>query len=271
MVDIPVELFFGFIGMSVVLLIIGLIREPKIPATVVFAGMFMLTITMVTDNIIMGFATDGGTETIQHYDQEGFTGVSDIFGNGGIGGNDIRGEYVFSTSSLLYGDTIDCIELTLRKSGSPTGLAQIGVYDHASATNNPVILVFGDIDVSTLNTGFSQWYTFCLPLGTTYTIGDQDVLGIRYDGGDATNFIRTNVVTVDAFDGTNTRYTSKSDATNTWTDTTTSDLTAIFSLRGQEMEIIDHNFEFTELPKTIFAFFSVILMLLGVLLTKMGM
>lgn len=256
--------------------IIGYLFRFQIPISVFFllAGVFMLSILMVTDGIILdNFAfLDGGTDDTIVYPQDAFTGVSDVCGGGGAGCNDIRGEYVFSTSSMLYGDTIDCIDLALRKTGTPTGLATIGVYDRASATDNPILQSFGTIDVVTLNTGFSSWYTFCLPIGTTYTIGDQDLLGLRYDLGNATDAVRLNIVTADNFDSTNTRYSSKSDATNVWTDTTTSDLTARFYLRGVVSEVVqDSNtmdFTFTGENyqlKVIMIFISIMFMVGGAL------
>ena len=50
--DIPVELFLGFIGISLVM--VGISLAKQIPAIMVFGGMFMLIWVVVTDNIIMG-------------------------------------------------------------------------------------------------------------------------------------------------------------------------------------------------------------------------
>lgn len=54
MVNIPVELFLGFIGISVGMAIFGFIRNPQIPAMMVFAGMFILSIAVITTGVIMG-------------------------------------------------------------------------------------------------------------------------------------------------------------------------------------------------------------------------
>jgi hypothetical protein len=56
--DIPVELFLGFIGTTLIMVIIGIARQPQIPALIVFAGMFLLTWTLIADNIIMGKIPD---------------------------------------------------------------------------------------------------------------------------------------------------------------------------------------------------------------------
>lgn len=52
--NIPFEVFFGVIGACAFLFILGLIRQPPIPASVVASGMFLLTIAVIPDNLIMG-------------------------------------------------------------------------------------------------------------------------------------------------------------------------------------------------------------------------
>ena len=52
--DIPIELFLGFIVVSIALAIFGFMRQPQIPATIVMGGMFILTLAVTTDTIIMG-------------------------------------------------------------------------------------------------------------------------------------------------------------------------------------------------------------------------
>jgi hypothetical protein len=52
--DIPIELFLGFIGVSIALAIFGFLRNPQIPATIVMGGMFILFLSVATDNVIMG-------------------------------------------------------------------------------------------------------------------------------------------------------------------------------------------------------------------------
>ena len=52
--DIPIELFLGFIGVSITLAIFGFLRNPQIPATIVMGGMFILFLSVATDNVIMG-------------------------------------------------------------------------------------------------------------------------------------------------------------------------------------------------------------------------
>ncbi|MEO9295455.1 MAG: hypothetical protein ABI347_07640, partial [Nitrososphaera sp.] len=108
-------------------------------------------------------------------------------------------EFVTSTSQLV-GKSIDQITLKLRKTGSPTGIAEIAVY-------NPDLTVkksFGTKDVSTL-TGTYTEYTFSLTGGQLYTIQSEDRIGIKYTGGDSANFVAVMLDrdSTDPFDGTN--------------------------------------------------------------------
>ena len=74
MVMIPIELFLGFIGITLVLVGIGLARQ--IPAMMVFAGMFLLMWTMIITEIDMGSipvqAVDSGATTTYNYEPDIF-------------------------------------------------------------------------------------------------------------------------------------------------------------------------------------------------------
>ncbi len=123
-------------------------------------------------------------------------------------GKRIQAEFVSPTSQLI-GDNIDTITLNLMKEGLPTGTAKIGVFNE----NLTVKKLFGTIDVATLTT-ISKDYTFSLPSGETYQILANDRIGIKYAGGDASNFV---AITIDSnaqdpFDGISsyhTHYTNK--------------------------------------------------------------
>lgn len=52
--NIPFEVFFGFIGVSAFLFVLGLVKQPTIPASVVASGMFILLIASMADGLIMG-------------------------------------------------------------------------------------------------------------------------------------------------------------------------------------------------------------------------
>jgi hypothetical protein len=260
---LPIELFLGGIAVAIAMAIFGFIRQPQIPAMLVFGGMFVLIIAVATESIIMDSFADNTEDNIV-YNVQSVSGLLDI--SAGAAANDLRGEYISSTSSRLFGDEIDCIQVPLRKLGLPTGNLEVGIYDHQLAVDNPLKQSFGTMDASTLPSTVAQFYDFCLAVGDTYTIANQDVIGIRYSAGDAANAVRTYTSLTDQFDGTVTFAVRKADATNVWTSTTAEDLTGKFYLRGEGVNITDDTYEFTELPKTIFALMGSMFMLTGALM-----
>lgn len=275
MTDIPFLVITLIYGLAFGLMAFAYIYRTSFPMSFIWfmVGSLSLIIFVTTDNITLEFFANGQEDNTVSYPQDQFTGLIDI--SAGATASDIRGEYVFSTSSQLYGDTIDCIEIPLRKLGSPTGTATIGVYDHAQAVNNPIIKEFGTIDVTTLNGVVSIWYTFCLADGDTYTIGNQDVLGVRYDGGDTSNAVRIDITSADVFDSSVSELSSKADATNVWSNIATNDLTAIFYLRGEDATIEPVNYELRN-PITfeptfvglIFIMLSLSFVMVGILIEK---
>lgn len=52
--EIPFELFLGFVGIAVGLAIFGFIRQPQIPAMLAFGGIFIFMIAVLTTGVIMG-------------------------------------------------------------------------------------------------------------------------------------------------------------------------------------------------------------------------
>jgi len=130
--------------------------------------------------------------------------MSDTTASSGFGtyiGRPINAENVTPTSQLV-GDNIDSITLQLKKTGSPTGVTAIGVFN----TNLSVKKLFGLKDASTLSTSFAN-YTFIS--GEKYQIQSGDRIGINFTGGDSTNNITVmrDTVVADPFDGVNSYHT----------------------------------------------------------------
>ncbi|NWG38178.1 chitobiase/beta-hexosaminidase C-terminal domain-containing protein, partial [Nitrososphaera sp.] len=102
-------------------------------------------------------------------------------------------------SSQLVGDRIDRMTLSLKRVGSPTGMAEVGIF-------NPDLSVkklFGTVDAASLATSYVD-LTFALP-SELYDIEAGDRIGIKYAGGDSSNLIAvmTDQDPADPFDGTN--------------------------------------------------------------------
>jgi hypothetical protein len=126
----------------------------------------------------------------------------------------VYAEFVSTTSSLV-GKNIYTIILELKKTGSPTGIATIGVFN----TNLSVKKLFTSVDVSTLGTSYSA-HSFSLPSGQIYTIQSGDRIGIKYTGGDGSNYVAGAADRNNGFDGTNSYFTFFETSWNslTWYD-----------------------------------------------------
>lgn len=112
----------------------------------------------------------------------------------------IQAEFVSPTSHLL-GKKIDSISLKLKKVGSPTGMAEIGVFN----SDLSVKKLFGTIDSASLS-GIYPEYTFLLSSSKLYEIQSGDRIGIKFTGGNSLNNIgvMTDNKVSDPFDGQNT-------------------------------------------------------------------
>ena len=74
--NIPFEVFFGFIGVSAFLFVLGLVKQPTIPASVVASGMFILLIASMADGLIMGNLV---TKSVQSGSTTTYTYTADVF------------------------------------------------------------------------------------------------------------------------------------------------------------------------------------------------
>jgi hypothetical protein len=127
-------------------------------------------------------------------------------------------EYVTPTSQLI-GDKIDSITLRLQKVGSPTGTAQVGIFN----ADLSVKKLFATIDVATISTTPTE-YEFKLPAtDPLYTIASGDRIGIKYVGGSTSAGINVTPDrdAADPFDGANS-YRARYEAS--WINSTSEDL-----------------------------------------------
>ncbi|MBM2818370.1 MAG: hypothetical protein HW410_52 [Nitrosarchaeum sp.] len=173
------------------------------------------------------------TRTVRVYNATIATHMSDTTVSGGFGTylqRQINAEYV-APSSLLVGNNIDSITLQLRKNGSPTGIADIGVFN----TDLSVKKLFGTKDAASL-TGVHLDYTFSLLSGQMYQIQSGDRIGIKFAGGNSTNNIGVvrDTILADPFDEVNSYHTYR---TTFWANDTSNDLYMI--LKGNSTNIGD--------------------------------
>lgn len=221
----------------------------------------MTALFIMTDNIVVDYSTNiSGGDSFYHYNIESGAGSSSI---SGTTNPQVRGEYIFSTSSMLYLDEIDCIDAYLRKTGSPTLTYTVGIFDHAQVDSDPLLQSFGTGDASLLNTIF-EWKTFCLPLGQTYVLQDQDVIGVSYKEASAVNAVQIGIASLDVFDSSQTEHTSQSSSTFAWTNFATTDTNLRMYLRSESSLLTTEvTSPFSEELKVFMVLMGVIMLLVG--------
>ena len=140
------------------------------------------------------------------------------YGSSLFSGRQIYAEYVTDTSSLV-GKEIDMIVLDFFRLGNPEGIAEIGVFNEDLSVKR----LIGTMNVSTISTSPTE-YTFMLPdTDELYVIEVGDRIGIKFDGGSATDNVQVKIDNdpSDPFDGTNSYRTFYSDQ---WEDRPDGDL-----------------------------------------------
>lgn len=140
--------------------------------------------------------------------------------NGGGAPAIVRAEFIPSTSSALYNDVIECIDIPIKKTGSPPvgTLVTVGTFD---GSGNLVRQFGNSMNVTSLTTA-TTWYSFCLPNGQIYTLQSGDRIGIKYSAGDGSNKIDVGIDDTNPFDST---VTYRQTYTSSWTSATGGDMT----------------------------------------------
>lgn len=260
--NIDISILYLFVGMSFGIIGIGYLIRFSIPMSlfIFIAGGLMVSLFIMTDNITVGYNTDK-TEEETIYEIDSLTGLYDVCGGAGCT-HTIRGEYVANSASDLHLTEFDKVTYHLRKSGSPTGNIEFGVYDGTSNTANPILLSFGIFDSSLLSGVATNPITFILD--EPYTLQSGNVVGFRYTGGSSGNAVRTQAGDNEPFDSTNTIHRALAITTNVWGNVANSDIQLELFLGSNTVftnEPINH--EFTEELKTFMVLMSAILMMVG--------
>jgi hypothetical protein len=104
-----------------------------------------------------------------------------------------------SPASELVGKSVDQLTLKLRKTGSPAGLVEVGVFNADLSAKK----LFGTVAASSIASTYTD-YVFALE-NELYTIEAGDRIGIRYVDGNSANFIAVMLDRdmADPFDGSN--------------------------------------------------------------------
>lgn len=221
-IELGTFVILNFLGVA------SLIFAKKYPV-VVFLGALIFAIIgafLISDySVIMTNTETGNITTVNGnntllMDVNSFSGTTQL--NNGLA--TIAGEKVTSLSQLL-GKDIDTMQIYLSKTGSPTGLVQLGVFD----SNGVQKYSFGSIDSQLLTTQAIS-YTFNQSPFQKYTLQLNDRVGVMFTGGDGSNFVKVSADSNNPFDGTNTVLDKFN--TGVWTTTTGTDLLMHLSIHS---------------------------------------
>lgn len=178
-----------------------------------------LSISIISNNPI-----SSGSETVFHYDVSVENTDLDLDDD-----NTIVAEYV-NASSILIGDTINCIDLMISKIGTVAGNSEIGVFD----SNGDIVELWAIVDVS-IFTDTPTFYTYCF---SDYTIQNQDRIGIRYEFATSDDNVLILSSSDDPFDGGNT-IAQRFNFALVWDDFVDTDLTMRLYFTGDTNESIE--------------------------------
>src|SRR5690606_3150977 len=105
------------------------------------------------------------------------THMSDTTASFGLATNSGTSSHVefVTPSSQLVGKSIDQITVKLRKTGTPTGNVEVGVFN----SDLSVKKLFGTADATTIASTYND-YVFSLPNNELYTIEAGDRIGIKF-------------------------------------------------------------------------------------------
>src|SRR5438445_10719903 len=206
--------------------------DSSVPSTSSPNGPSPVTIIVNTNSTLKYFAKDNSgnigptgssSYTITIPTVTPMNDTSGISGLSVYSGRQLQTEYITS-SSVLNGKSIDTITVFLKKIGAPAGTVQVGVFN----SDQSVKQLFGTKDASTVATSYTQ-YTFSLTAPQIYKIQSGDRIGVKFTGGDATNYLAIQIDQdpADPFDGTNSFLTYY---TTGWQVFTANDLNMVLKL-----------------------------------------
>jgi hypothetical protein len=238
-----------------------------IPALAVIAGGLWIALFSNIDKV-SGMELNGNVTisesplTTDYMNQQ--TGVStSSLGAGET--NILAGENIVNSGSLLYGKEINQITLRLDKDGIPPNDAYVGIWNgvvNPTSTNYKFLIA----QFKANNTNLSVMdYTFTRNDTRTYVLDSDDIVGIFYNSGTAGNRINVSFNgTANSFDNSDSQYSRFQRTTNTWVDSSASDLRGKISLAVNNIEERSEPIDFNDgATKIYMVAIGVLFMVLG--------
>lgn len=251
------------IGFVFALPIIGFLFRFSIPISLFFfiAGTFLIAIFLTVDGIVLEyFSPETTTGETVHYPMTGFGDATTALNN--VNKGEI--EYLSSPTSILVGDKIQCMDVVLRKSGTPSTATSViaGLFD----VNNTELFRFGAMSPASVSTVFTI-YTFCVDEGEEITLASGDRIGLQYTSGTATDRLEVRENTQNPFDGT---VTFRQIYTTSWQSSSTTDFVMkLYDLEPQsQQEVMDFSFTGENYQLKVIMIFVAVMFMVGGALTE---
>lgn len=268
--DLPFNIWLVFVSISLLISLLGIYLGFKkiagAPFITVIGGIFLFAVTVMTVNI-EGVSPDNIETIIQnttfHMKQD--TGTVSSFPLRS-GANSFWGERALNDNSILVGDRMNGITITIDKDGNPTSDFYVGVWNGVTPpTLSNANFIVGQMYANKTTLTQSS-YTFVRNDTKVYTIKTGDVIGVFYTGGSVGNLINTyQNATVNSFDNSDSVRTRFDTTTQTWGDASSGlDVRLRVFLVETQLDIAYDKYPFNQ--NEIWAymiFISAIIMLIG--------
>lgn len=177
------------------------------------------------------------------------------------------GQEIGNDNSLLNMKEINSLTFRLdRAGGNVVGKLYAGIWETQSIPSlSSSKFIIGEM-LANGTSGTDATYTLTRNDTKTHILKVNEAIGIFFDSGDVANNIAIALnTTASSFDGANTYRTVFSEATNSWTDTTTHDFRFTVSLIKTQIAELNNSdkYDFNSVVKIYLVFFGVIIILTG--------
>lgn len=227
MVDTSILVFSVMMAISFIVIILGFITRKSmisimgalimIIMSVALTGFIVATESVYVEGVVDEEITGWHYENTTSYLSLTSSAASDV----NTATRKIFGEFASSGSSLLVGDLVNCMEVGISKTGTPSNVTSDAIVGVFNSTGG-LVYQFGTQEETSLTTSHII-RTYC-NTDTIHTMASQDRIGVKFELADATNKVQIRSDGAGQFDGTTT-YT-QTFASGAWGSTTANDLMA---------------------------------------------
>lgn len=201
--NLPIEMFYVFMTIFGAMFIAGIVwRDSSAGGVFMFvSGISLVVFFIPVDSLAYTPVWTGGdTANTDYYDVRSSTGqvlVNSVTAHS-------RGERLVNTGSMLVGDEINCITVWLGRSGTLPGSpnVEVGVMD----TSTNFVKSFGVMTTAEVLSSANTPYEFCLSDDDSYVITGTETIGVKWNGGDASNTLTMRVDANNPFDAGNSEH-----------------------------------------------------------------